>query len=208
MNTNDLISALANNDETLGPDVPPRLLWVLLAGTVSSMLLCLVFWGVLAGLLSVMQTPAFMGKLGVGVLTAALGLLLWPRMLRPGSQANKAMLLVCVPAVAVWVWALAGTDTPIASQAFGGMWTTCSMSIAALAGPAWMWLMWHAKRCAPTALRQAGALSGAIAGGIGAAVYSLYCPVFDAGYIAVWYVLGIALCVLFGAVVGPRALRW
>jgi hypothetical protein len=208
MNTNDLISALANNDPALGADVPPRMLWALMAGAVSSMLLCLVFWGVLAGLFSVMHTPAFMGKLGVGVLTAASGLLLWPRMLRPGSQANKGTLLACVPAVAAWVWALAGTDTPIVSQAFSGMWTTCSMSIAALAGPAWLWLMWHARRFAPTALRQAGALSGVIAGGIGAAVYSLYCPVFDAGYIAVWYVLGIALCVLFGAVVGPRALRW
>ena len=72
----------------------------------------------------------------------------------------------------------------------------------------WLGLMWHAKHFAPTALRQAGAMSGAIAGGVGAAVYSLYCPVFDAGYIAVWYVLGIGVCIAFGALAGPRSLRW
>ncbi len=37
MNSNDLISALANNDPALGADVPPRMLWALLAGAVSSM---------------------------------------------------------------------------------------------------------------------------------------------------------------------------
>ncbi len=208
MRTDDLISALATNEAALGPAAQPRLQWALVAGVVSSLVLCALFWGFLSQLLTVMQTPAFVAKIGLGIVTAALGLMAWPAMLRPGQPKSRALLMVFVPAVVVWLWALFGTATPVMSQAIGGMWTTCTVSIAALAAPVWLWLMWHAKHFAPTALRQAGAMSGAIAGGVGAAVYSLYCPVFDAGYIAVWYVLGIGVCIAFGALAGPRSLRW
>ena len=208
MKTDDLISALATNEAALAPEAQPRLLWALVAGVISSLVVCALFWGFLSQLLTVMQTPAFVAKIGLGIATAALALMAWPAMLRPGQLKSRALLVALVPAVLVWLWALLGTATPLVSQAFGGMWTTCTISIAALALPVWLWLVWHAKHFAPTALRQAGAISGAIAGGVGAAVYSLYCPVFDAGYIAVWYVLGIGVCIALGALAGPRALRW
>jgi hypothetical protein len=208
MNTNDLITALATNDAAVGPDRPPKLGWMVGAGLASSVALLLVFWGVLTNLLATMQTSAFIAKIALGLLTAAVGLWLWPQLLKPSNARRARLLAVVAPTVLVWLWALLGTDTPVLSQALSGMWSTCSVSIAALALPVWLGLMWHAQRCAPTQLRLAGAVSGAIAGGLGAAVYSLYCPVFDAGYIAVWYVLGIGVCVAVGAWLGPRAMRW
>ncbi|MFS2051364.1 NrsF family protein, partial [Variovorax sp. CT11-76] len=50
--------------------------------------------------------------------------------------------------------------------------------------------------------------NGALAGGVGAAVYALHCPELTAPFIAVWYVSGIAVPVLVGALLGPRLLRW
>lgn len=208
MRTDELIKALAANDAALGHQVPIRVQWVVAAGVLCSVALCVVFWGVLTQLPTVMQTPQFIAKISLGLATAALALLVWQRLLKPGQHAGKQLALVAAPAAAVWLWALIGTNKPVIDQAMGGMWATCSISIAALAAPVWLGLMWHAKQHAPTALRQAGAVSGAIAGGLGASVYSLYCPIFDAGYIAVWYVLGMACCVGFGALVGPRAMRW
>ena len=53
-----------------------------------------------------------------------------------------------------------------------------------------------------------GAAAGALAGGVGAAVYALHCPELSAPFIAVWYVSGIAVPVLVGALLGRRLLRW
>ena len=64
------------------------------------------------------------------------------------------------------------------------------------------------RELAPTRLRLAGAAAGALAGGAGAAVYALHCPEFGAPFLAVWYVLGMALPVAAGAWLGPRVLRW
>jgi hypothetical protein len=64
------------------------------------------------------------------------------------------------------------------------------------------------KSMAPTRPALAGAAAGGLAGGVGAAVYALHCVELTAPFLAVWYVSGIALPVLAGAVLGPRLLRW
>ena len=46
------------------------------------------------------------------------------------------------------------------------------------------------------------------AGGAGAMVYALHCPELQAPFLAVWYVAGIALVVLAGALLGRFVLRW
>jgi hypothetical protein len=61
---------------------------------------------------------------------------------------------------------------------------------------------------APTQPALAGAAAGALASGAGAAVYALHCPELGAPFLAVWYVLGMAIPVVLGAALGPRLLRW
>ena len=68
-------------------------------------------------------------------------------------------------------------------------------------------LLWALKGLAPTRPALAGAAAGALAGGAGAMVYALHCPELAAPYIAVWYVAGIALPVVAGALIAPRLLR-
>jgi hypothetical protein len=61
---------------------------------------------------------------------------------------------------------------------------------------------------APTRPALAGAAAGALAGGVGGAVYALHCMELAAPFLAVWYVAGIVLPVVLGALLGPRLLRW
>jgi len=61
---------------------------------------------------------------------------------------------------------------------------------------------------APTRPGVCGAMAGAVAGGAGAAAYTLACRSDSILFITVWYVAGIALCAALGAVLGPRLLRW
>ena len=56
-----------------------------------------------------------------------------------------------------------------------------------------------------------GALSagaGLLAGALGALVYALHCPEMATPFLAVWYVVGMAIPTVLGAILGPRLLRW
>ena len=61
---------------------------------------------------------------------------------------------------------------------------------------------------APTRLRAAGAAAGALAGGIAAVAYALHCDEMTLPFVAVWYVLGMAIPALLGTLLAPRWLRW
>jgi len=45
-------------------------------------------------------------------------------------------------------------------------------------------------------------------GALGALVYTLHCPELEAPFLGVWYVLGMLIPAVLGAIVGPRVLRW
>jgi hypothetical protein len=74
--------------------------------------------------------------------------------------------------------------------------------------PLFMATLWAMRGLAPTRLALAGASAGLLAGSLGTLVYALHCPESGAPFIAVWYVLGIAIPTLTGAILGPRVLRW
>lgn len=64
------------------------------------------------------------------------------------------------------------------------------------------------RQAAPTNFRQAGALVGLLAGGLSAAGYALHCTADSLPFVAPWYGGTILLCMLAGALLGPRLLRW
>ena len=61
---------------------------------------------------------------------------------------------------------------------------------------------------APTHLRRAGALAGFASGASAALVYALHCPELAAPFIGTWYVLGMLIPTLAGALLGERLFRW
>jgi len=64
------------------------------------------------------------------------------------------------------------------------------------------------KGLAPTRIRLAGAAAGLSAGAGAAVVYSLHCPELSAPFIGFWYLLGMLIPALVGALLGPWLLRW
>jgi hypothetical protein len=90
----------------------------------------------------------------------------------------------------------------------GASWKVCSTLVFIYALPIFAGLLWSFRRMAPTRLRAAGATAGLAAGAWSATVYCLHCPEVSAIFVLTWYTLGIALAALFGALVGPRLLRW
>ncbi|OQW60450.1 MAG: hypothetical protein A4S17_00735 [Proteobacteria bacterium HN_bin10] len=89
----------------------------------------------------------------------------------------------------------------------GGGAPDCLIRIPLISLPIAAALFVAARRFAPTRLSFAGAALGAMAGGLAAIPYSLFCPIDSAPYVATWYSVSIAICALVG-LLSSRALRW
>jgi hypothetical protein len=84
----------------------------------------------------------------------------------------------------------------------------CLVYIPLLAAPTAAGLIWVARSLAPTRLKLSGAALGAIAGGIGAMAYAMYCPMDSVAFVTTWYAIAIGFCAAIGAAIGGIFLRW
>jgi hypothetical protein len=213
MKTDDVIAMLATNVAPVPRQAALRNLLVALAvGLVLSVLWMLAEYGVRKDIAQAMNLPMFWGKLVFPVCVALAGFVLVLRLSRPGVAARRAWLGVAIPVAAVWVmavWVLVqATAGDRAALVLGQTWATCALSITTLALPIFVATLVALKRLAPTNPAGAGAAAGVLAAGTGAAVYALHCPELEAPFLAVWYVMGMAVLPLLGAYLGPRVLRW
>ena len=81
-------------------------------------------------------------------------------------------------------------------------------SVAALSVPMFVALLWAMKGLAPTRPALAGAAAGLLAGAGAALVYALHCTETSLVFVGVWYVLGMFIPAVLGALIGRIALRW
>jgi len=90
----------------------------------------------------------------------------------------------------------------------GQTWTVCPGLIALLSLPVLVGTLWAMKGLAPTQPILAGAAAGLLAGAVATAVYALHCPEMAAPFLATWYLAGMLIPTVAGALLGPRLLRW
>lgn len=121
-------------------------------------------------------------------------------------------MALAAPVLLLWLAAAAvlfdAEPTQRADLILGTTWKTCPFNIALISLPLLAATLWTMKGLAPTRLTLAGAGAGLLAGALSALVYALHCPESAVPFIGIWYVLGIAMPTLAGALLGPRVLRW
>jgi hypothetical protein len=169
-------------------------------------------FGLRGDLARVVLAAGFWAKLLLPACIVGAGLVLAQRLGRPGVAGGRAWWAVWLPLLAIW-----GVALTVLAQAppedrlplvMGQTWRSCALSIGMLSIPAFVSALLALRSLAPTRPALAGAAAGLMAGGVGAFVYAFHCPEADAPFLAVWYVAGMALPVLAGAVLGPRVARW
>ncbi|MBS0499301.1 MAG: DUF1109 domain-containing protein [Proteobacteria bacterium] len=213
MKTDDLIKLLATQPaaERQAP-AGAALARAVGLGLLGGLLIMLAGYGTNPALPQLLGTPMFWFKLGMPVVVALSAARLAARLARPGMGPGRAGWGIALAVALVWIAAVAQWQaTPAPERAallWGQTWLSCPFSIGLIGLPVLVGSLRALRELAPTRLRLAGAAAGALAGGAGAAVYALHCPEFGAPFLAVWYVLGMALPVAAGAWLGPRVLRW
>lgn len=211
MSTDELIARLAAAGRT-----PARVPWLLAVavgvGAIAAVGMALAIWGPRPDLALALGTAGFWMKAGYAAALALAGGLAVERLGRPGEHTRRGMVLAGLATLTVLALAmreLAGLPLEAwAAAARGHSWQVCSLRIAAVSLPGFVAALWALRRMASTRPRLAGAAAGLMAGGLGAAAYSLTCTETAAVFLASWYSLGMAAWTAVGAMIGPRLLRW
>jgi hypothetical protein len=213
MRTDELIAALAHGLEPVPPHAARRRLGAAFAaGALLAGLGMLTLLGMNPELGAYSRRAMFWVKVGVPAGVAVVGMLALERLARPGVSLGGLAFGLFMPFALVWLLGVAallraapGTRGELL---LGATWFYCPFYVAVLALPAFAGALWGLRSLAPTRLRLAGAMAGLAAGAVGAWAYALHCPELAAPFIATWYVIGMGVPAVVGAVVGPRLLRW
>ncbi|QKL01835.1 DUF1109 family protein [Pseudomonas sp. NY5710] len=213
MKTNELIDLLSAGETAVDRHLAgKRFAIALLAGGLGASLLMAVIFGVRPDLAEVASSPLLWAKIALPASLATLALWLSSRLARPGVHGGVAWGLLVMPVLLVWV----GAAVELASVApdaraeliLGKTWRTCALNIALLSVPTFAGVVWALRGLAPTRLRVTGAVGGLLAGATATLAYCLHCPEMGIPFWGVWYLLGMMLPTIMGALLGPRLLRW
>jgi hypothetical protein len=213
MKTDELITLLAAGEGPVDRHaLARRLAQALLAGLLAAVLMTVALYGVRSDLADVARTPLFWAKLALPGSLALLALWLTQRLARPGVKGGLAWGLLGLPLLLVWLGAaISLSGAPVEARAeliFGRTWRTCALNISLLSVPVFIAVFWAVRGLAPTRLRQAGGAAGLLAGSTATLAYCLHCPEMQVPFWATWYLLGMLVPTLVGALAGPRLLRW
>ena len=213
MKTAELIEALARGPVAADAGAPTRrLVAMVAAGVTVSAAAMLALLGPRADLSAAVAQPMFWMKLAFPLLLALPAFAAVARLGRPGESARTAwsmlvaaLLLVEAAAIAIVLLAPAEGRAAIVT---GRTALSCVFSIVLLALPILLATGAALRGMAPTRPRVAGLAAGLAAGAFAAAVYALHCDESTLPFLAVWYVLGMAIPGALAAWAGPRLLRW
>lgn len=213
MKTDELVSLLATRAAPVPAHaVGRRFAMALGMGLPGAALLMLATLGVRPDLLQAATGSMFWMKLAFAACLALAGLTATERLSRPGMRVGRAWAAMAAPVLALWLAAalslVSAAPEQRANLILGDTWQSCPLNIAMLSLPLFIAAFWCMKGLAPTRLALAGASAGLLAGSLSALVYTLHCPESATPFLGVWYVLGIAIPTLSGALLGPRILRW
>jgi hypothetical protein len=212
MKTDELISLLAADSAPEPNTVPRRFTVALALGTLGAFLLMVATHGVRADLAQATGEAMFWGKLIFAGSLAFAALIATQRLGHPGVHLGGVRLALVAPMLVLWLVAavvlLAAPPAQRSHLILGETWNTCAFSIAMISLPLFTATLWALRGLAPTHLALAGASAGLLAGSLSTIVYALHCPESGAPFVAIWYVLGIAIPTVAGAVLGSKVLRW
>jgi hypothetical protein len=213
MKTDELIDMLGTNIEPVrAGQLRNTLLIALTMGAVAALCLMLAIFGAPA--------EAFGGEyfgftalalvFTLGLVAAGASFLI--RAARPGNPGRRPLVVIGLLFLAILsagIVALLLTHPDAwGGMIFGPQWAACLICIPLFAIAPFASLIWALRKEAPTNLTRTGAVTGLVAGALGAAVFAFHHPGGSIPFIVLWYGGPIVLCALAGAILGPRLLRW
>jgi hypothetical protein len=212
MRTDQLIRLLATDHALPPPNLRLRLLVAALGGAVVSVVVLLLDYGIRPDLAHAMLSWRVAAKFVVGLALAASGAALALQMAGPRAAPPRAWLIL-LPAPLLLAAACLGEMATTAPASWspnmmGRFSTACLLAVPLLSAAPLAGVVWALREGAPAVPAQLGVAAGAMAAGMGAAIYALHCPDDSPLFVALWYSLAATAVVIAGGAAGARLLRW
>lgn len=213
MKTEELIGLLAAGETRVPAHATGRRFAVALAWSIPVAALVMVcVYGARSDLAQAMGGMVLWMKLAFAGALALFASVSTERLGRPGMRVGRVWAGLTAPLILLWLVAIVvivgAEPAQRAELIFGRTWKTCSLNIALISLPLFVATLWFLKGLAPTQTVLAGASAGLLAGALATLIYALHCPESAAPFVGIWYVLGISIPTIVGAVLGPGVLRW
>jgi hypothetical protein len=213
MKTDELVTLLATGAGPVEGNAAARRYATALGwGAFGATLLMAILIGVRPDIDTAALLPMFWLKLAFPAAVAVGSLFAASRLSRPGARLAWIPIALVAPVLAMWLlsaYALLGAPPSERIElVMGSTWEYCLYYVPTLSVPVLVATLWAMRGLAPTRLSLAGAAAGLLAGAIGALIYALHCPEMEAPFIGVWYVAGMLIPTVAGALLGPIVLRW
>lgn len=214
MKTDELVEMLARGAEAVPRHAArDRLLAAVAVGLPLAVGVVSLWFGLRPDLADALRQPVLWIKFGVPLAVALAAGLSLRRLASPGVPAGRAWRLGAGAVLALWAMATlqwAGlSEAARADALWGSTWRSCPFNITIVSLPLLVAVLATLRGlAAPTRPALAGAAAGLLSGALGTVAYALHCPESGLAFLAVWYVLGVAVVGAAGAVLGPRLFRW
>lgn len=213
MKTEDFVSLLATGVTPVrAGEAQRRYALALTWGGLGTILMMLMLLGVRQDLEQAIYLPMFWFKLAFPLCLAGAALMAASRLSRPGMPLGHVLLALAAPVVVVWLMAAvallnAAPDERMVNL-LGLTWAKCPWLISMLSVPTFIGTLWAMKGLAPTRPALSGAAAGLLASTVSTVVYALHCPEMSIPFLATWYLIGMLIPALVGALLGTRCLKW
>jgi hypothetical protein len=213
MKTEALVTILATGADAVDPRAAVRrYVGAVGASVIVAAVLMATLLGVNANLGRDASAPMVWVKFAFVAWLFGSALLATLRLGRPGASLAGLPGALTAPLLGMWLLAaialVGAARTQWLDLVLGQTAAVCPFLIAMLGTPVFLGGLWAMQGLAPTRLRLAGASVGLLAGAAGAFVYAFHCPELVAPFLGTWYVLGMVIPTVLGALIGPRVLRW
>jgi hypothetical protein len=212
MKTDDLITALAMDAQSVSRPIGRTLALAVAGGAVGAAILFAVMLGMRPDVATAITSPRFLFKfvITLSLLASALGLI-W-NLARPGAiPVGWLLAFAAVPALLAIASVVEMLTVPAADwghRLMGSNAFMCVILIPMLSAIPFATLLLALRQGAPSHPMLAGAVAGLVAAGIGATLYGTHCPDDSPFFVATWYVIASAFMALLGGAIGERFLRW
>lgn len=213
MDTDHLIDSLAHDIRPVPRHVVGwRIAMGVSAGALIAAVLVAAWLGLRPDLAVAMRGFPFWMKWTYTLCLALVAITATARLARPTGTSLWSLWALAIPALLLTGLGIGELASTPAQQWLalwlGHSWRVCPWLVLMLAIPIFAGLLWSFRALAPVRLRAAGATAGMASGAWAATIYCLHCPEVSALFVLSWYSLGIILATAFGALMGPRLMRW
>jgi hypothetical protein len=213
MNTDKLIQILASDPlRDSHPTFKRQLLLSIGFGGGISFFMMATILKIRPDLMFAATQPFFWLKIGFALSLLGVGLYEATKTAFPGNPTSNLYWKVSIPILVVWFAAFWTATNPSSPQTIdlvkGSTWQVCSLLIAFLSIPIFILIFYVLKDMACVKPRLTGFMAGLFSGGLAASIYSLHCPELSPVFLGIWYLLGMMIPAIAGALLGGKILRW